>query len=414
MDTKLYHVMCRWLRELIQGTRWEGHLYAVGGCCRDDVMGFDIKDLDLAVDLPNGGIKFTRWLMNQHLIQGKPIFYTKFGTAKFRLRRFPEEEIEIVQTRREQYTKETSRCPEVVFGSIEEDCYRRDFTANSLYYDISRDVMLDITGNAVADMKAGRLRTPMDPDDTFHDDPVRILRGLRFANRFGWTIDPEVFDAMMRNVVRISIVSRERVHSELCKMLNGPDPIAMMNTLRNTGVLAAMIPAIKPLASDAKAWEEAMNRLWMILNRNAEAPTRMRLAALLIGLAPTKVGEAAKQTRAILTTLRFDRPIVSDVAFLVRYHAVTLKELQNMRYVRAMQNLASVPERMNLLVKFLYALNRGEEAEELKRANKVLTEAGKGGYNTPKKEAKTEASEEEAPRRRHRRGGRSRRRSRKK
>lgn len=412
MTTKLYHVICLWLRELIAGTRWEGHLYAVGGCCRDDVMGFDIKDLDLAVNLPNGGIKFTRWLMQQHQIQGKPTFYTRFGTAKFRLRRFPEEEIEIVQTRREQYTRETSRCPEVVFGTITEDCYRRDFTVNSLYYDISRGGMLDLTGQGVADMKAGVLRTPMDPDDTFRDDPVRILRGLRFSNRFGWPIDPPVFDAMMRYVDRIDIVSRERVHSELCKMLNGPDPVGMLQTLRSTGVLAAMVPEFASLTADGKAWDAMLEQMRELLAACPDAPTRMRLAVMFAGLNPKDPEAASKTVRQVMTRLRFDRPIVADVACLVRYHAVTAADLKNPRYVRAMQNLASVPERMGLLEKFLYVTGRAAEADDLRRAGRALVEAGKGGYNN----RDVEKVEDDAPRRRRRRrgGGRSRRRPNKK
>ena len=135
-------------------------------------MGYEIKDLDLAIDLPNGGVKFARWLQKKRLTIGHPIYFLKFGTAKLRLRRFPDDEIEMVQTRREQYTKETSRCPEVCFGSIEDDCYRRDFTVNSLYYDITRRKMVDITGLGIPDMQAGLLRTPLDPDATFNDDPA--------------------------------------------------------------------------------------------------------------------------------------------------------------------------------------------------------------------------------------------------
>lgn len=407
MTTKLYHVICQWLRDLIQGTQWEGHVYAVGGCCRDDVMGFEIKDLDLAVSRPNGGIKFTRWLMNQHLIQGKPIFYTKFGTAKFRLRRFPDEEIEIVQTRKEQYSKETQRCPEMVFGSVVEDCYRRDFTANSLYYDISRGGMLDLTQKGVADMKAGILRTPMDPDATFHDDPVRILRGLRFADRFDWTIDPPAFNAMMRHVQRIPLVSRERVHSELCKMINGPHPLRILQTLRSTGVLVAMIPLLQHLAENSAHWDAAMHRLKSLLLNLPDAPTRMRLAAIFIGLAH-KPSDAAKIAREIMSTLRFDRPIVSDVAYLVRYHAINANDLKNPRFVRAMQNLAAIPQRMSFLQKFLAAMGHADLAQTLAKASQALVDAGKDGFNSPRTDRTDRTTD--SPRRRHSRRRHSRRR----
>ncbi len=407
MTTKLYHVICEWIRDLIEGTQWEGHVFAVGGCCRDELMGFEIKDLDLAVDLPMGGVKFARWLQNKRLTTGRPVFFIKYGTAKLRLRRFRDDEIELVQTRREQYTRETSRCPEVAFGTIEEDCFRRDFTVNSLYYDITRREMVDITGLGIADMKAGLLRTPMDPDETFNDDPVRILRGLRFANRFGWTIDPPVMEALLRQIHRIEIVSRERVHSELCKMLNGPDPAGIMETLRSTGALAVMIPEMSRMAGDRKSWNVAIGRLRQVIANRPDAPTRMRLASLFISLAP-KAAEAAKTTRGIMQTLRFDRPIVSDVVFLVLYSGVDKANLANPRYVRAMQNLAGTPQRMELLVEFMAALGAPDAAQALRRACAELEAKGMSAYNTGKDKKKD--GDETPTKRRRRRGGRQRRR----
>lgn len=405
MTTKLYHVICEWLRNLIENTQWEGHVFAVGGCCRDEIMGFEIKDLDLAVDLPNGGVKFARWLQKRRLTTGRPVFFLKYGTAKLRLRRFPEDEIELVQTRREQYTRETSRCPEVAFGTIEEDCYRRDFTVNSLYYDITRRQTVDITRRGIDDMRAGLLRTPMDPDETFNDDPVRILRGLRFANRFGWRIDEPVWEALLRHIHRIEIVSRERVHSELCKMLNGPDPVGAMELLRSTGALAAMIPGLAAMTSDRRLWGEAMERLRTLLAAAPESPTRYRLAAIFSGLAP-KAADAAKLARAVMTSLKFDRPVVSDVAYLVRYVMVDNETIDNMRQVRAMQNLASVSRRMDFLLGYMIAMGRVAQAERLKKASERLVSEGRSGF------ADVEKTEEQAPRppRRHRRGGRRRRR----
>ena len=407
MTTKLYHIICEWLRDLIQGTPWEGHVFAVGGCCRDEMMGFEIKDLDLAVDLPNGGVRFARWLQKRRLTTGRPVFFLKYGTAKLRLRRFPDDEIELVQTRKEQYTKETSRCPEVAFGTIEEDCYRRDFTVNSLYYDLTNRRMVDITGKGVSDMQAGRLRTPMDPDETFNDDPVRILRGLRFANRFGWKLDREVFEALLRHIDRLTIVSRERVHSELCKMLNGPDPVGIMNTLRETGALAIMIPELGEMVRNRVAWGDAMERLGRLIAADPEAPTRYRLATIFIGLAP-KAQEASRLARAVMTTLRFDRPIVSDVAFLVRFVGVDNEVLDNWRQVRAIQNLASIPRRLDFLCGFMADMGRADEAARLRRESQQLVREGRSGFAPTEREAEGTQPVAEEPRKRHRRGGRRR------
>ena len=100
-------------------------------------MGLPIKDVDLAVNMPDGGIAFAEWLRKKKLTIGNPVTFPKYGTARLRLKRFPDDELELVQTRSEKYTDRNSRDPSTAFGSIEEDCLRRDLTINSLYYDIS-------------------------------------------------------------------------------------------------------------------------------------------------------------------------------------------------------------------------------------------------------------------------------------
>lgn len=237
MTRSEYESICSLIRELISGTEYEGHVFVVGGSLRDIAMDRDIKDIDLAVDLPNGGITFAKWLRRNGNTSGEATYFEKFGTARLHLSRFPDEEIEVVQTRKEKYTKKTSRCPEVVCGTIEEDCMRRDFTVNTLYYDISRDRLLDMTGKALGDIEAGILRTPEDPDRTFDDDPVRILRCLRFSVRFGWKIDPDVFKALRRNIGRLEIVSKERFVTEMTKMMEGNSPARGISVLAETGAL---------------------------------------------------------------------------------------------------------------------------------------------------------------------------------
>ena len=115
-------------------------------------MGLPIKDVDLAVNMPDGGIAFAEWLRKKKLTIGNPVTFPKYGTARLRLKRFPDDELELVQTRSEKYTDRNSRDPSTAFGSIEEDCLRRDLTINSLYYDISRDRMLDLCGRGIYDM----------------------------------------------------------------------------------------------------------------------------------------------------------------------------------------------------------------------------------------------------------------------
>ncbi|MDE6479860.1 MAG: hypothetical protein K2L45_06270 [Muribaculaceae bacterium] len=240
MTDNTYHKILEYFRQISEGTKWEGHLYAVGGCVRDEILGAPIHDVDIAVDLPNGGVNFAMWLLRHKYLVDMPVLFRKFGTAKLRLRKFPDEEIEVVQTRAEKYTDKTSRCPEVVSGNIEEDCFRRDFTVNTLYRNIKTGEILDMTGRGVHDIKEGIIRTPLDPYETFDDDPVRILRCLRFAARFGWKIDEATMEALKKSVERLAIVSRERWGGEFRKMLFGHNVKASLGRLVEIGGLQYM------------------------------------------------------------------------------------------------------------------------------------------------------------------------------
>lgn len=383
MTTELYYEICRWLAAEIKGTKWENHVFAVGGCCRDEILGLEIQDLDLAVDLPRGGIDFTRWLQRKRQISGTPVFFFKFGTAKLHLKRWPEEEIEIVQTRSEKYTKKTSRCPEVVSGTIEEDCLRRDFTVNSLYRDISNDRILDLTGRGIHDIKEGIIRTPQDPDVTFDDDPVRILRCVRFATRFGWKIEAGTAEAMRRNIDRLSIVSRERNRSELSKMITGDKPALALTMLKDLGALKYMLPLLGELSGSLSKnpsipheeidtiWSDAMKTL----DNLEDNDMALRLAALLAdaGRLRTRVRNkrgvvsypnfetvGANMVRRALRSIKIEPEELEDITFYIRnQNSISLwgpyGELMTDKELRRLQHKAGSKIRFERLLKFINA-----------------------------------------------------------
>ncbi len=386
MDTALYRSVCHWLRDLIRGTQWEGHVYAVGGCCRDEILGREIKDVDIAVDLPNGGVELATWLHNRRLTIGRPIFFEKYGTAKLRLKAFPDDEIELVQTRREKYTDRTTRNPEVVSGTLEDDCFRRDFTVNTLYHDISRDRMVDLTGRGVADIREGVLRTPDDPNVTFDDDPVRILRCIRFAARFGWRIDDATLRALYNNVERLSIVSRERCRAELTKMLTGPNPRLALDLLSDTGAVRYLMPLLAEVVPD-KGEVEKVPGLWhhmvdSVCAVKSDDPA-MRLAAFMhdIGKLRTRVKErngsvrypnhekiGADMVSRALRSLKFEPQVCSETAFLIRHHDATEKwgphaEDMTDRQLRQLQELCASPERMERLLQLAVAIGSVPETQ---------------------------------------------------
>lgn len=404
MTTQIYHDICSYLRRLIEGTPYEGHLFAVGGCCRDEVMGNDIKDVDLAVDLPDGGIEFAQWLHSRNLTEGEPVLFPKFGTAKFQLRQFPGDELQVVQTRREKYTDRNSRCPETAFGSLREDCMRRDLTINSLYYDISRQNLIDLTGLGVKHIHDHVLQTPTDPFETFDDDPVRILRCVRFGARFGWPVDGQIHKAMTANAKRLDIISRPRLMGEFAKLLTGPRPAEALRQLRNTGALCHVMPQISSLkrlpgATQAKTdkdsthtptvWHHTLDTVAALENNPDLA---LRLAALLheAGKTQTKTRHAdgsvtygqyetksARLARQMLRNLHFDSPTVREVLFLITHHTAAdtwgdRAERMKDKDLRRLQLLAGTPQRFEKLLALIDARNHASaraphQAEAIRR-----------------------------------------------
>lgn len=385
MTTEIYHKICHYLRRLISGTEWEGHVFTVGGCCRDRQLGLEIKDVDLAVDLPMGGVEFANWLWKKHLTCFHPVEFKRYGTAMTRLKAFPHDDIEIVQTRAEKYTDHNSRNPETAFGSLRDDCFRRDLTINSLYYDISRDKTIDITGRAIHDIRNKVIDTPSDPDSTYDDDPVRILRTLRFATRLDWEIPERIMEAMKRNSPRMEIVKIERLRNEFEKMLLGPRPGRAMELMRRTGALACIMPELQelyslPLADEpGTVWDHTLRTL----NAIREPDLALRMAALLhdIGkpasLAPDAEGHPRYPRHEmrvqapivkILSRMKYHSPFMKEVVFLCRHHTVARTwgsegEKIPDKALRHLQYNSASPSRLRALMTLVDAVNNAHSRQ---------------------------------------------------
>ena len=294
MTREEYEKIVSYLRGVIEGTPWEGKVYTVGGCLRDALMGHDIHDVDLAVNVPDGGVLFPIWLEQQGLTLVPPTLYRRFSSSRLKLKAFPEDEIEVVQTRREQYTDANSRNPEVCFGSIQDDCERRDLTINSLYQNVTTGEILDLTGRGVEDIRNHRIDTPMKPDETYSDDPIRILRTLRFAVRYGWEIPEDVWKAMKDNGGRMKIVRRPRVSTEFEKMMRSNDPVKLLKMMKEIGVIFKVLPELchlyrikdhsqreqlGPNATLPTLWDVTMERLEEVVG-SPEDSLEARFAAL--------------------------------------------------------------------------------------------------------------------------------------
>ena len=384
MKRELYIQIKEFLREVIRGTEFEGHVMTVGGCVRDELMGLEIKDIDLCVSLPGGGIHFAEWLKEKGLTTKGVTVYPNYGTAMLHLKAFPDVELEFVQTRKEKYIDHSCRNPMTAFGSIEDDCLRRDLTINSLYCNVSTDKIIDITGNGVNDIRDQVIRTPADPDLTYDDDPLRILRCIRFASRYGWDIEVETLEGMKRNVYRLDIISKERIHDEFCKMLTCKHPVMAMKLLRETGAMHYVIPELEEIYDMAQneyhfgtVWEHTLK----VIEEVAEVPDEnlliARLAALLHDIGKIRCREVTENGKVhflkhelksydmiegIMRTLKFSNDEIKEVRFLALHHMDCKSwgykcEHMKDKKLRKLQHLCTVKERFLLLMTLIHADN---------------------------------------------------------
>ncbi len=218
--------------------------YVVGGYVRDLFLKRHSKDIDFVT--VGSGIEVAEAVA---ATLGKGVHlsvFRNFGTAQVKYRG---EEFEFVGARRESYRRE-SRKPIVEDGSLEDDISRRDFTINAMAVSVNRDTFGQLTDlfNGLSDLEKGLIRTPLDPDITFSDDPLRMMRAIRFATQLQFEIVDETFEAIKRNCGRIEIISRERVYDELTKIMKSPRPSIGWDLLRKSGLLRIILPELQAMS----------------------------------------------------------------------------------------------------------------------------------------------------------------------
>ena len=240
-ETELFDILLKVINEKTPGTT----VRAVGGWVRDKLMGKQPHDIDLMVD-DIGGPAFARFvteslgLSDPHVIRANPEQSKNIETARMYLTLSSGEklEIDVAKTRQDVY-QSGSRIPTTVGATAEEDAHRRDLTLNCLFYNINKDVVEDFTGMGVQDLNNKIIRTPLDPAKTFSDDPLRMLRTIRFASRYGWKVSPDTMMAIASPELRQKLkekVSRERKGIEIKEMLSTGNPEVAVELLLDTGI----------------------------------------------------------------------------------------------------------------------------------------------------------------------------------
>jgi poly(A) polymerase len=214
-------------------------VYVVGGYVRDLLLGREVKDIDITVI--GDGVAFAREAANALGAQ-PPVVFEKFGTAMVP---YDGGKLEFVAARQESYSKE-SRKPVVHRATLDADLSRRDFTVNAIAASLNAGRFGEIVDpfDGRADLAAGILRTPLEPERTFDDDPLRMMRALRFAAQLGFHIQPGTLAAVSAMADRLAIVSRERITDEFMKILASPKPSVGLLLLRKTGLTKHVFPEL--------------------------------------------------------------------------------------------------------------------------------------------------------------------------
>ena len=218
--------------------------YIVGGFVRDLLIKkLDTKDIDIVV--VGSGIELAKKVKNKLNKSSKIQIYKSYGTAMLKSKNLT---LEFVGSRKESYSMK-SRNPEISFGTLNEDLERRDFTINSMAISLNREnygVLID-PFKGIVDLKNQIIKTPLDPIKTFSDDPLRMLRAIRFCSQLNFKIEPNSLRAITQNSERISIITNERIVIELNKILESKKPSKGFIILDETGLLEKIIPELNQL-----------------------------------------------------------------------------------------------------------------------------------------------------------------------
>ncbi len=358
------------------GGRFAEHgreLALVGGPVRDALLGRPSHDIDLTTDaVPQRVLELVDGWADSVWTVG-----IDFGTVGVRKKNL---QLEITTYRSESYSPK-SRKPEVAYGTdIEGDLLRRDFTVNAMAVRLPAGEFIDPFGG-LADLRAKVLRTPGKPEDSFSDDPLRIMRAVRFAAQLGFELAPEVAEAARDMAERLTIVSAERVRDELTKLMLSPDPRRGLELMVDLGIASYVLPELPKLRLEIDehhrhkdVYEHSLTVLDQAVElertRGHEPDLVLRLAALLhdIGKPKTRAFEGAgrvtfhhhevvgaSMSRKRLTALRFPKDVVSDVASLValhlRFHGYGKGEWTDSAVRRYARDAGPLLERLHILTR---------------------------------------------------------------
>ncbi len=310
--------------------------FVVGGFVRDLLLGKQVRDIDIVV--VGQGVSFGEQVARE-LGRSNLVVFEKFGTAMLQL---DDWKLEFVGARKESYSK-YSRKPKVEVGTLDDDLSRRDFTVNAMAVSLNAQdfgTLLDPFDGQKA-IEDRMLRTPLEPEATFDDDPLRIMRAFRFAAQLGFTVEQSVIDAAGKMAPRLKIVSQERITDEFMKILSSAKPSVGLQLMHTTGVLKVVFPEVAHMGGVDQRQDfhhkDVLQHTFRVVDNVAEASPDvwLRLAALLHDIAKPRTKAfkegigwtfhgheevGARMVKSIFRKMRLPFEKIGYVEKLVRLH----------------------------------------------------------------------------------------------
>jgi tRNA nucleotidyltransferase/poly(A) polymerase len=316
-------------------------VYVIGGYVRDTYLHRASKDIDIVT--VGSGIELAREVARELGKSTHLSVFKNFGTAQLKNK---ELEIEFVGARKESYQRD-SRKPIVEDGTLEDDQNRRDFTINTLALCLNKERYGELTDpfDGLRDMEYQIIRTPLDPDITFSDDPLRMMRAIRFASQLGFFIDPDTFDAIVRNRERIHIISEERIVDELNKIILSPKPSVGFELLDLSGLLSLIFPELSALKGaetrEGIGHKDNLAHTLMVVDRLSRHTDNLwlRWSALLHDIGKP----ATKRWNNRLGWTFYNHNFVGEKMIPGIFRRMKLPMNEKMKYVQKMVNLHMRP-----------------------------------------------------------------------
>lgn len=392
------------IKGVTYSTEFYNKIYLVGGCIRDELLNIPIKDIDIMVDMPDGGVKLAEYLLSSLPDNfSNLVIYERFGTAKitFMFGHDNECEIEFVAPRTEIYDASSRKPIKVEYCDLKTDALRRDFTINALYKNIHTDEIIDPTERGLSDLKKMILVTPTLADIDFFDDPLRMLRAVRFSVQKGFSISDDISRACISNAWRLKNISTERIHDEFIKIMMSDNPKRGIILLHEYNLLKYMFSSNVKYLDEMFGFDQRnehhfetldghiLSVLDGVVKSNKNASLILRLSALLHDIGKLKCYElkedeihyryhghehvSGELAYIILKDLKFSNDICNSVKFICERHMLLKQFTDGNGHLKISSKSARkiIRKCENYLDEILQLIDADNKAHEVKSSNRL-------------------------------------------